>query len=168
MISPRLRELIEAARATLPEVEDWEMLNSLPRPASRPPAIEAPADYIELLQITDGLGCGRIVVFDAKFVARSQFYTEVPVDAPVDLNPTDWFCFGTNSDEPLLIQRATGAVHGFPDTGVEWARSDRFEQFAPSLDEFLTDHVFGPGYPALAGVDDDEWSQVLRRLRRLS
>ena len=168
MISPRLRELIEAARATLPEVEDWEMLNSLPRPASRPPTIEAPSDYVELLQITDGLGCGRIVVFDAKFVARSQFYTEVPVDAPVDLNPTDWFCFGTNSDEPLLIQLATGAVYGFPDTGVEWARSDRFEQFAPSLDEFLTEHVFGPGYPALAGVDDDEWSQVLRRLRRLS
>jgi hypothetical protein len=167
MISTTLRELIESARALLPEEEEWEMMNSMPKRAPKPLTIDVPDDYRELLTVSDGLGCGPITVFSSKYAAKNQSYTEPIEGAAVALDPETWFCFGTIDEDPLLIERATGAVHGFPDTGVIWWQSQRFEQYASSLDEFLTEHVFGPGYPALVRIDDDQWCQFLRRLGRL-
>jgi hypothetical protein len=167
MISTTLRELIESARALLPEEEEWEMMNSMPNRTPKPLTIDAPDDYRELIKISDGLGCGPVTVFSSKYVAKNQMYTDPIERAAVALDPETWFCFGTIDENPLLIERKTAAVHGFPDTGVIWWQSQRFEQLAPSLDEFLVEHVFGPGYPTLVGADDDQWCHLLRRLGRL-
>lgn len=168
MISPRLRELIESARAVLPEDGEWQMMNAMPRREPRPLTIPVPEDYAELLRVSDGLGCGCVTVFDGNYVARSQIYADPIEGVPITLEPDAWFCFGTVVDDPLLIDRRTGAVHHFPDTGVVWWMSDRFEQIAADLDGFLTEHVFGPGYPALTGIGDDQWCRLLRRLGRLT
>lgn len=168
MISTMLRELIESARDLLPEQEEWEMMNSMPKRAPKPLTIDVPDDYRELLTVSDGLGCGPVTVFSSKYVAKNQTYTEPIEGAATVLDPEMWFCFGTIDEDPLLIERSTGAVHGFPDTGVIWWQSTRFEQYAPSLDKFLAEHVFGPGYPDLVGDDDDQWCELLRRLGRLN
>ena len=58
---------------------------------------------------------------------------------------------------------------GFPDAGIVWWQSDRFERFADNLDRFLVDHVFGSGYLSMAGVEaDDQWWHLLRNLGRMS
>jgi hypothetical protein len=168
MISSELQDLITSARTLLPEQDEWRMMNSIPAGTSKPSPVEAPADYGELLTFADGLGCGNVVVFGTKWVARNQVYAEHRDGVPIELNPVEWFCFGKVNEDPLFINRKTSEVYWFPDTGVIWWMSDRFEQISANLGEFLLDQVFGPGYPALSGVDDDQWCEVLRRLHRLN
>lgn len=168
MISSELQDLITATRGLLPEQDEWRMMNSISTGTSKPAPVEAPADYSELIRVADGLGCGNVVVFGAKWLAGSQVYAEHRDGVPVQLNPVEWFCFGKVNEDPLFIERKTGTIHWFPDTGVIWWMSDRFEQISANLDEFLLDHVFGPGYPALSRIDDDQWCDVLRRLGRFS
>ncbi len=167
MISPRLRELIEAARNLLPENEEWQMMNSMPRREPKRLTIEVPEDYRELLQVTDGIGAGPVTVFGSKYVAQNQTYTGPIEGTATVLDPETWFCFGSVDSDPLLIHRKTDAVHGFPESGVTWWQSSCFEQYAPNIDAFLTEHVFGPEYPNLVGETDDEWCHLLRRLVRL-
>lgn len=143
------------------------MMNSMPRREPQRLTLDVPEDYSELLRVTDGIGAGPVTVFSSKFVAQNQTYTEPIQGAATVLDPETWFCFGTVDSDPLLIDRKTGAVHGFPDTGVTWWQSSRFEQYAPDLDTFLAEHVFGPEYPNLVGETDDQWCHLLRRLGRL-
>lgn len=144
------------------------MMNHVSAGTAKPPPVKVPADFAELLTFADGMGCGNVVIFGTRWLDSNQVYAEHRDGVPIELNPVEWFCFGKTGEDPLFIERETGAVHWFPDMGIIWWMSDRFERISANLGEFLLDHVFGPGYPALSGVDEDSWSQVLGRLGRLS
>ncbi|MEV6795435.1 hypothetical protein AB0M87_26370 [Streptomyces sp. NPDC051320] len=120
------------------------------------------------MQKSSGAICGRLVLFDANVVADSQFYAEPTEGTAVQLNRGDWFCFGKANEDPLLLERATGAVWGFPDTGVIWWQSEGFEKLADILDGFLLDSACGHGYQELTGAgSEDPWATVLHRMGRI-
>ncbi len=98
-----------------------------------------------------------------------QFYTEPPEGSAIPLNREDWYCVGVISDEPWFIKRADGSVWTFPDAGVTWWMSDRFEQVDTSLENFFfLNEVCGPSYLRLTGaLRGDQWWQLLGSLGRL-
>jgi hypothetical protein len=87
MISPRLRDLIEAARNLLPEEEERQMMNSLPRREPKHLTIDTPEDYRDLLNVTDGIGAGPVTIFSSKYVAQNQTYAEPSEGAAAVLDP---------------------------------------------------------------------------------
>lgn len=168
MISAELRHLMATARPMLLQDSEWSMVNSIPEGASgRSPPTIGPADYSEFLQVANGAIFGRIVVFDAKIIEKMQFYAD-PVDgAPVRLNREEWFSFGKVNEDPLFIRRSDNTIWGFPDVGVIWWQSGRFERVAEGLDAFLLRYAFGSEYLSLASADDtDQWWRLLQRLGR--
>jgi hypothetical protein len=169
MISADVSAVAEAIRSSLPLEREWLSMNSMPRPRPRPPAAtDMPAEYAEFLAVADGFICGPVVMFDSTTGPQMQFYGYGRDDAAVRLTPERWFCAGVVSDEPWFVDRADGTVWGFPDTGVEWWMSDRFEQIAPSVERFFLDVVCGSSYPALTGaVEGDQWWRLLSRLGRV-
>ena len=164
MISPELCRAISDARAALPSDPEWSMMNSLPPAAAGP--IDGPADYVDLLRTSDGPICGDIVVFSASSVGRSQIYADPQEGVPVRLDRDTWFCFGKVNEDPLFLSRADNTVWGFPDRGILWWQSDRFEQYADDLDQFVLDYAFGGGYLSLA--EDGQWARLLRHIGRVS
>ncbi|MEV6765250.1 hypothetical protein AB0N16_32335 [Streptomyces sp. NPDC051105] len=170
MISRELGGLLADARSVLSDDFELGMMNSVPVGYSgRPLGADTPADYVEFLAKANGGIFGRVVVFDAKVVADSQFYADPLEGAPVRLNRDEWFCCGKIDDDPVFLHRETGEVWGFPDTGVTWWQSEVFRRFADDLDGFLLHWAFGSGYQEISGADpDDSWLTVLRQLRRIS
>ncbi|KWW98056.1 hypothetical protein C3Y87_14535 [Carbonactinospora thermoautotrophica] len=154
-----LKETIEAVRAALAEVEDSVILGRFPAGCSDPTALaDVPEGLRELLRITDGPRCGVVVLFPAADLPRHQYYCD-----EVEGGQEAWLCFGVVADEPLMLQRATGQVWWFPDTGVAWYDSDRFECLAKDVATFFTEHVLGEGYARLAPSGaEDEWYGFLR------
>jgi hypothetical protein len=97
-----------------------------------------------------------------------QSYVDLPEGTAVGLSPADWFCAGTVNDEPWFIRRIDGFIWLFPDTGVIWWMSSRFEKVSDDLEAFLTDVVWGPRYPSLTGAsDDDQWYELLQEIGRV-
>lgn len=167
MISSELQQAVETARESVQLEREWSMMNSVPEGASGSTGTEAPAGYLELLPVANGGIFGRIVVFDAKTVGKMQFYADETEGAPVHLGRDSWFCFGKVNEDPLFIDRKDGSVWGFPDMGIIWWQSDVFENLADSLDAFLVEYVFGPGYRSLSGApDDDQWWRLLMCMER--
>ncbi|MGW3654954.1 SMI1/KNR4 family protein [Streptomyces sp. NPDC005151] len=145
------------------------MLNSLP--AGAPPeriGADLPDRYREFLAVCDGATCGDVTVFDAATVDSMQFYAD-PIDAAeVNLGREEWFCLGVVSDEPFFVNRSTGAVWYFPDTGVEWWKSAVFERAADDFTTFFLEWVAGPRYMHLTGSQPEEqWPELLGGLGRL-
>lgn len=136
-------------RAALPQNPEWSMLNAAGAASGRP--FEEPVDYADLLQIADGLICGKVVMFSADSVGRSQILAEGQEGVPVQLGRDTWFCVSKVNEDPLLLNRVDGSVWGFPDMGILWWQSARFERIADDLDRFLLDQVFGGGYLTLTG-----------------
>ncbi|MEV4665691.1 hypothetical protein AB0J85_27550 [Micromonospora echinofusca] len=169
MISPEVVSVVEAIRAALPSEREWSMMNSMPAPSRATSAIaDAPASYLELLEATDGFICGPVVLFDSKTVTSMQFYAEAIEGSAIPLNQEDWYCVGVISDEPWFIKRSDESVWVFPDAGVTWWMSDRFEQADTSLANFFLHAVCGPSYLTLTGASrGDQWWQLLRHLGRL-
>ncbi|MCX4550136.1 hypothetical protein [Streptomyces sp. NBC_01500] len=144
------------------------MLNDVPEGYAGPLPTEVPTSYKDFLRKCNGAVFGRLVLFDAEVVAGSQFYADPQEGTPVQLNRSDWFCFGKADEDPLFLERATGAVRGFPDTGIVWWQSERFEKLGDSLDSFLLDRAFGAGYREFTGAGtEDTWATVLQRLGRV-
>jgi len=78
-----------------------------------------------------------------------------------------WYCIGKVVDDPLFLRRDTGEVWYFPDTGVPWQDSDRFEVAARTLSEFVEQFLFGPRYATLC-PRDEAWLSVLREVGLIS
>jgi hypothetical protein len=166
VISAELRDAIEQARGALRLAPELAMMNDIPAGSGR--TIDGPDDISNLLQIADGPICGNIVIFDAKNVGKSQFYAEAQEGVPVRLGRDVWFCFGKVNEDPLFLHRENGTVWGFPDVGVIWWQSGRFEQFSESLDLFLLNYAFGADYQEFVGAGaDDSWWQLLVSIGRV-
>ncbi|WP_432155435.1 hypothetical protein [Streptomyces sp. bgisy153] len=170
MISEEVRNLLTAARDLLPQEMEWEMMNQVPRGCdTKALAPSIPAAYQDFLRDADGAIFGLIALFSAKEAPKSQFYAEGTPDASVPLRREEWFCIGKVSDDPLFMRREDGTIWGFPDRGVIWWQSGDFEQWGETMDSFLLECVFGPGYSRVSGAGStDSWWQVLRALERVS
>ncbi|MFD0427446.1 hypothetical protein ACFQ60_02560 [Streptomyces zhihengii] len=169
MTSPEVRQLLESARALLPQETEWDVMNSVPTGYAGPVDATVPDAYREYLGLADGGIFSTMALFDADHAAGNQFLAD-PVDgAPVTLGGQDWFCLGKIYEDPVFLKRADGTVWGFPDQGINWWQSDVFEKWADDLDAFLRNTVFGPGFRTVTGADDeDPWWQVLREMGRVS
>ncbi|WP_341719574.1 hypothetical protein QQG74_07575 [Micromonospora sp. FIMYZ51] len=66
------------------------------------------------------------------------------------------------------LDRADETVWTFPDTGVPWSMSSRFEQFSSSLEDFFLEGVAGRSYLTLNGAfEGDQWWRLLNRIGRI-
>ena len=166
---PDVAALAATIRATLPLENEWHIFNDMPAPYPGPPVVDgAPRSYLEFLAAADGFVCGPVVMFNARLVPTIQFLAGSPEGVPVQIDRTEWFCAGVVNDEPWFIRRSDESVWHFPDTGVIYWMSDRFEQVAPSLERFFLDVVCGPGYVILTGaVEHGHWWEVLSYLGRV-
>ena len=169
MISPELGQLLSVARTVLLQDSEWSTMNSIPEAASvRTLPAAGPVDYLEFLRTADGSIFGRISVFDARNIGKMQFYADPVEGVPVQLNREEWFSFGKVNEDPLFIRRDDNSIWGFPDAGVIWWQSDRFERFADDLESFLTCYVFGDRYLSFVqGDNNDQWWRFLRQLGRI-
>ena len=52
------------------------MMNSVPEGTSIPAGMQAPTEYLELLEVVNGGIFGRIVIFDAKTARKMQFHAD--------------------------------------------------------------------------------------------
>ena len=154
-----LAQRVARLRAELEEIPDAITFADLP-PGLSPGAGpgDLPAGLRALLEITNGPACGSALVFRAERVPDKQFYLADDLDG----GPEAWLCFGNVIDRPLLLRRDTGGVWWYPDTGVEYWRSDRFESLAPTVPAFADHYLFGEGYATLR-PGGDRWYEFLRR-----
>ncbi|GIF12784.1 SUKH-4 family immunity protein [Actinoplanes teichomyceticus] len=165
-MNPELRELIAGLRAELeggrPATLVWAQINA-GAPADEIPA-GLPRPVRELLAAADGILAGAFDLPAAAELPGIQYHLEtMPGFTRIADEPQRWLVFGTLHEEPLLLDRETGAVWYFPDAdGDEWFMRERFDNVASGLDEFVGHYVFGPGYGRIA-FDDDEWWEFLSR-----
>jgi hypothetical protein len=168
MLSSELGQVIADVRSAVALQQEWRMMNSVPQGVSGAIEFDVPAEYLELLRITDGPIFGGIVLYDAKRIEKYQFYADEDEGALVRLGREMWFFFGLVNEDPIFINRQDGSVWGFPDRGIVWQDSDAFEQFADGVGDFLEKYAFGQGYRSLVGVDeDDQWWRLLRHIGRV-
>ncbi|NYE40972.1 hypothetical protein [Streptomyces fulvorobeus] len=168
-MNDELRRVVEELRVAVSTQEEWRMMNSLPAGAG-PESIGAglPEQVREFLTVADGATCGDVTVFGATTVDGMQFHTDPVEGAPVTLGRAEWFCPGVVSDEPFFVNRSSGEVWYFPDTGVEWWMSAAFEKAADDFTTFFLEWVAGPEYARLSATGpDDSWADVLRHVGRL-
>jgi hypothetical protein len=168
MISPEVQRLLSDAREAVQLEPEWSMMNSVPEGVRVPAGTEGPTEYLELLEIANGGIFGRVVVFDAKTVAKMQFYADDTEGAPVRLGRDNWFCLGKVNDDPVFVNRKDGSVWGFPDRGVIWWQSDAFERWAGSVGDFILEYALGPAYRyASSAPEEDQWWRLLRHIGRV-
>lgn len=170
-MTAELQRVADELRAAMNSRSEWRMMNSLPAGARRDgldlPGV--PEAYREFLSVADGATCGDVTVFPASDILRMQFYADPVPGAAVELNKDEWFCCGVVADDPFFLNRATGAVWYFPDTGIEWTQSSVFEKVADSFHTFLLEHMAGPGYVRLSATGrDDQWADLLDSVGRLT
>jgi len=89
MVSAELRQALEEVRAVLSQDPEWSVMNAADPPGGR--LVDGPADYVDLLRVTDGLICGQLSVLSAKFVTRAQFHVDPLDGAPIQLGRDKWF-----------------------------------------------------------------------------
>ncbi|WP_435586794.1 SUKH-4 family immunity protein [Micromonospora aurantiaca (nom. illeg.)] len=124
---------------------------------------ELPAGLRDLLLVADGLRAGAFELASTDRLTGVQYFLDyAPAFSPIPQDKTGWLVIGTRSDEPIFLERETGAVWYFPPTGTEWFMGDAFEELAPDLDSFVHYYVLGPGYAELV-TDDDAWYAFLDR-----
>ncbi|MCX4743790.1 hypothetical protein [Streptomyces antibioticus] len=157
-----------AAREAVKLQPEWSMMNFVSEGTRIPTGMQAPAEYLELLEIANGGIFGRIVIFDAKAVKKMQFHADDIEGSPVRLGRDGWFCLGKVNDDPIFVDRNNGSVWGFPERGVVWWQSDTFECWAGSVGDFILRYIFGPGYRSVCNApEDDQWWRLLRRIGRV-
>ncbi|MBQ1062417.1 MULTISPECIES: SUKH-4 family immunity protein [Micromonospora] len=124
---------------------------------------ELPDGVREFLLVADGLRAGAFELASTGRLPGVQYFLDYAPDfSPIGQDKGGWLVVGTRSDEPIFLERATGAVWYFPPTGTEWFMGDSFEELAPDLDSFVHYYVLGPGYAELV-TDDDGWYAFLDR-----
>ncbi|WP_020389181.1 hypothetical protein [Kribbella catacumbae] len=149
--------------------EEWRMLNALPAGAQADAIGDAlPGSFREFLTVADGATCGDVTVFGSATVDQMQFHADPITGAAITLGREEWFCAGVISDEPFFINRSTGAVWYFPDTGVAWWMSSAFEKAADDFTTFFLQWVAGREYVRLSATGpEDQWAELLRYAGRL-
>lgn len=161
-----LRAVVELRAALLLNGE-WRVQNALP-PGNPCTALEIPVGVGQFLTVMDGATCGDVTVFGAVTAEAMQFHADPVPGAPVTLGREDWFCPGVISDEPFFVNRSTGAVWYFPDTGVAWWMSATFEKATEDFATFFLEWMAGPQYARISATGpDDPWADVLRHVGRL-
>ncbi|WP_433012302.1 hypothetical protein [Kribbella sp. CA-294648] len=145
------------------------MLNALPAGAQAAAIGDGlPRSFREFLMVADGATCGDVTVFDGATVDQMQFYADPVAGAAITLGRGEWCCVGVISDEPFFVNRSTGAVWYFPDTGVDWWMSSAFEKAADDFTTFFLQWVAGPEYVRLSATGpEDQWAELLRHAGRL-
>ena len=166
MITQELTDALAQAQAALSGETDWEILNSIPPPATRPELDGAPAEYTDFLRDHDGVILGALVILDTKFVAAAQnLIADGETDYP--LGNADWYCIGKVNDHPVVVRRQDETVWTFPDMTTTWWESEDFRQLSENLGNFLLYYGLGPGYRQLTAVGPDEqWQRLLHHLGR--
>ncbi|HEX4705602.1 MAG TPA: SUKH-4 family immunity protein [Pseudonocardiaceae bacterium] len=150
-----LDERAAALRVALAATPGAVRFAKIPDGAVDVPA-DLPAELRELLAASDGPRCGSIVVFSVAELPDNQFYCE-----DVDGAEAEWICFGMIDDNPLYLNRSSGAVWWFPD-GVEGRMNGDIERFADSLVVAVERYLFGLGYAeVVTGGDQDRWYAFL-------
>ncbi|MEV0680260.1 hypothetical protein AB0I60_27465 [Actinosynnema sp. NPDC050436] len=152
MTSSELGTTVELLRSALESTPDAVVFANLPggAEASTVSGLEpAPAD---LHTEANGLRCGSVVLFKADDLDGHQYLCQ-----EVEGGSDEWLSFGRIETDPLMPNRATGAVWWFPDTGTEWWMSEQFATLAPDPTRFFLDYVAGPGYSEIAPLAHDRW-----------
>ncbi|MET7947112.1 hypothetical protein [Micromonospora sp. NPDC005324] len=151
-----LRQLIEELRAELADLPDSPAYAEFGEGA----AIDAvpaglPADLRDLLLVADGLRAGRVELASSSTLAGIQYHLDYAPDfSSIPQDRAGWLVVGVRSDEPIFMDRGTGAIWYFPPTGTEWFMSDAFEELAPDVESFVDYYLLGPGYADLTPADD--------------
>ena len=129
------------------------LVGSLPAPAQNVERLSGlPSDYLELLNISDGIQCGEVVFYALD--ALDQFQ---PLADLIPGGRERWLNIGHLPDQAIALDRNTGELKlinircGDSD-GITYERLDRF-----------LESVFGQEYLTLAGYQDD-WYRLLLRL----
>jgi hypothetical protein len=164
-LTPDLEQLLEELRADL--AEDLPASLAYAQWGDRAPgeAVPAalPAGLREFLLVVDGLRAGSVELPSARRLDGVQYFRDYAPDfSPVLRNKAGWLVIGTRGDEPIFMERETGAIWHFPTTGAEWFTADAFEEIAPDLDSFVHYYILGPGYAELVSADD-RWHAFLDR-----
>jgi hypothetical protein len=154
-----LRRKIDTVKRILEQDPDSYMMARLSEgaPPNKSELAGLPTDLRRILEMTDGVYAGNLAVFSSEGIAGNQFYC-----ADLDGGTDRWLCFAVVMDFPLMIERPTGAVWWFPETGLEYYfMSERFELLTESVEEFFDRYVLGEGYARICGTDDP-WYNFLR------
>ncbi|MDT0486754.1 MULTISPECIES: hypothetical protein [Streptomyces] len=129
-----------------------------------------PRRFLDFCRLLNGVGCGPSVqLFSLREAEEHQFYCEPVVDSPLPLSPEKLYCVGMIQEAPVFLDRAGGEVLGAPEEGADWPDAERFDQLAPSVEEFFLERLATfDEYKRLALVDDelveyDDWLKLLRR-----
>ncbi|MEU5873177.1 SUKH-4 family immunity protein [Glycomyces sp. NPDC047369] len=155
-MNAELRQLIEELRADLADLPESLAYAEFGEGA----AIDAvpaglPADLRDLLLVTDGIRAGRVELASTSTLPGIQYHLDyAPEFSAIPQNRAGWLVIGTRSDEPVFMDRGTGAIWYFPPTGTEWFMSDAFEELAPDVESFVDYYLLGPGYADLTPADD--------------
>ncbi|MBQ1032449.1 SUKH-4 family immunity protein [Micromonospora sp. SD19] len=155
-MNAELRQLIEELRADLADLPESLAYAEFGEGA----AIDAvpaglPADLRDLLLVTDGIRAGRVELASTSTLPGIQYHLDYAPDfSAIPQNRAGWLVIGTRSDEPVFMDRGTGAIWYFPPTGTEWFMSDAFEELAPDVESFVDYYLLGPGYADLTPADD--------------
>ncbi|MEV7327758.1 SUKH-4 family immunity protein [Micromonospora sp. NPDC093244] len=156
-MTPELRQLIGELRADLVEDEPASLEYAHFGEGAAIDSVPAglPADLRDLLLVADGLRAGRVELASTSTLAGIQYHLDYAPDfSAIPDDRAGWLVIGTCGDDPIFLDRGTGAVWYFPPTGTEWFMSDAFEELAPDLGSFVDYHVLGPGYAELTPADD--------------
>jgi hypothetical protein len=163
-VTDNLQQKIGSIQRALHEDADSYMFANFPPglPANSPMLSGVPAGLGSVLELTDGPRGGNVALFQAARIEHNQFYCDG--GEILEGGRSAWLCFAVSMDFPLMIKRATGAVWWFPEMDLEdYLLSDRFEQLAGSVEEFVDQYLTGEGYARLFGNADDPWYSFLRR-----
>ncbi|TNH27912.1 hypothetical protein FHG89_16740 [Micromonospora orduensis] len=156
-MTPELRQLIGELRADLVEDEPASLEYAHFGEGAAIDAVPAglPTDLRDLLLVADGLRAGLVELASTSTLAGIQYHLDhAPDFSTIPEDRAGWLVIGTCGDDPILMDRGTGAVWYFPPTGTEWFMSDTFEELAPDLGSFVDYYVLGPGYAELTPSDD--------------
>jgi SUKH-4 immunity protein len=156
-LNPELHQLIEELRADLAEDQPASLGYAQFGDGAATDAVPAdlPAGLRDLLLVADGLRAGRIELASTSTLAGIQYHLDYAPDfSAIPEDRAGWLVIGTHSDEPIFMDRGTGAVWYFPPTGTEWFMADAFEELAPDVDSFVHYYLLGPGYADLTPADD--------------
>ncbi|POX56622.1 hypothetical protein C3489_04315 [Streptomyces sp. Ru71] len=165
-MSNELQRVVEALRDSMGRRPEWRMMNSLPAGAQpREVSAELPESLRNFLLVANGATCGDVTIFSTSVIDQMQFYADPIPDAQVTLGREEWLCGGVISDEPFFVNRLSGEVWYFPDTGVEWWQSPSFEMAAEDFTSFFLEFVAGPRYVDLSATGrEDQWAEMLSHL----
>jgi hypothetical protein len=155
-MNAELRQLIEELRADLADLPESLAYAEFGEGAAIdavPPGL--PADLRDFLLVADGLRAGRVELASSSNLTGIQYHLDFAPDfSSIPQDRAGWLVVGTRSDEPIFMDRGTGAIWYFPPNGTEWFMADAFEELAPDLESFVDYYLLGPGYAELTPADD--------------